>query len=110
MSVLARTAAHRAGSAWFHQVATIAVEHFDTRESALAAESAAIITEAPKYNVYRPKRVADVHFTLAVPPTIRNELVVAAAETGVPPREIIRRIVTSWCVHKGLITESEAMQ
>lgn len=36
---------------WWRQVATIRVEHFDSRDDALAAEKAAIKAEKPRWNV-----------------------------------------------------------
>jgi len=37
-------------SEWAHEIASIEVCHFDTREEAIAAEVAAIKSEKPKYN------------------------------------------------------------
>lgn len=39
------------GKPWWPRVVRSTMEHFDTREAALAAEAAAIITEGPLHNV-----------------------------------------------------------
>lgn len=46
-----RTKAHSRGAEWFSQIAKVTLEHFPTREEALAAERAAIVSEKPKFNV-----------------------------------------------------------
>lgn len=45
---------HQQDKPWWHDVAGISVERFDTREEALAAETRAIAVEHPLYNVKRP--------------------------------------------------------
>lgn len=40
------------GSKWFYRITTITVEHYETRELALQAETAAIITEKPLFNLH----------------------------------------------------------
>lgn len=39
------------GSKWFYRITTITIEHYETRELALQAETAAIITEKPLFNI-----------------------------------------------------------
>lgn len=51
MSVLSRMMAHRR-LPWYREIATIKVEHHDTKELAFAAERAAIAAENPRYNLY----------------------------------------------------------
>jgi hypothetical protein len=46
---------HRLSGSWFRELATVRVEHFPTREEAVAAEKAAIGREAPLYNVTVPR-------------------------------------------------------
>lgn len=46
-----RTRAHRSDSRWFDQVARLEIEHFPTRDEALAAEREAIQCERPKFNI-----------------------------------------------------------
>jgi hypothetical protein len=41
-------------ASWLREVATVRVEHFATREEAVAAARAAIVCEAPLYNVTLP--------------------------------------------------------
>lgn len=50
-SATARAVQHHNGSRWADLIARIDVEHYATREEALAAEAAAIKTEKPPYNV-----------------------------------------------------------
>lgn len=45
-----RMLAHAADKDWWHQVAMIRVQHFETREEAREAEGVAIETYRPKYN------------------------------------------------------------
>lgn len=56
MTLLWRLTKHRKGSRWWRQVATIKVEHFDTRAAALAAELRAIKEERPKFNTHHNTR------------------------------------------------------
>jgi len=51
MNIAARLEAHRAGKAWFGDVAKIDVETFPSRLEALTAERVAIQTEDPIHNV-----------------------------------------------------------
>lgn len=48
---LGRWEAHRHDKSWWSEVDRITVEHFPSREEALAAETAAIIAERPRYNI-----------------------------------------------------------
>lgn len=50
-ALLTRITGHRSNSPWFKKVATVKVEHFDTRSAALAAEKVAIEAERPRYNI-----------------------------------------------------------
>lgn len=47
----ARTRAHRQQSQWFQEVARVEIEQFPSREAAIDAERAAILSERPKFNV-----------------------------------------------------------
>ena len=40
------------GSKWFYRITTITIEHYETRELALQAETAAIIAEKPLFNLH----------------------------------------------------------
>ena len=51
LSVVERTRKHSGNAHWFNQIDTITVERFSTREEALKAERAAIVTEKPLYNI-----------------------------------------------------------
>lgn len=51
LSTAIRLMAHRHSSPWFDQIANITIERFDSREAALHAETMAIITEKPIYNL-----------------------------------------------------------
>lgn len=46
-----RLHAHAGDQPWWREVATITVEHFDDRATALTAETTAILTERPAHNV-----------------------------------------------------------
>ena len=50
LSTVARLVAHRHSSGWFDEIATIAVERFESRDDAESAEISAIKIEAPKFN------------------------------------------------------------
>lgn len=50
-SAAARIAAHRTSQSWWSEVATIDVEEFKSRGAALEAETRAIRTEHPRYNI-----------------------------------------------------------
>lgn len=41
---------HRGQKPWWHEVSSMSLEHFDTRDEALIAEKDAIVTEHPLYN------------------------------------------------------------
>lgn len=45
---------HQQDKPWWHEVAGIAVEKYESREAVKAAETRAIAVEKPKYNVQRP--------------------------------------------------------
>lgn len=49
-----RFSQHQADKPWWHDVAGISVEKFDTRPDALAAEARAIHVENPLHNIKRP--------------------------------------------------------
>lgn len=51
-----RQSRHEA-SPWFGKVRTITLQHFDTRESAAAAETAAIMNEEPEHNRAHSRRL-----------------------------------------------------
>jgi len=55
-SAAARLVGHKHGSGWFDDLATITIEHYDSREEALEAEKKAIINEKPLYNRDHNKR------------------------------------------------------
>jgi predicted GIY-YIG superfamily endonuclease len=49
--VINRLQGHRSCSLWYEQIHVVEVEHFATRQEALAAETAAIKAEKPLFNV-----------------------------------------------------------
>jgi predicted GIY-YIG superfamily endonuclease len=55
MSAIKRLSEHKNKSAWFKDIARVDVENFETRKSALVAESLAIRNEKPKHNVIHNK-------------------------------------------------------
>jgi hypothetical protein len=54
---LVRLGQHRENSCWYGEISDCKIEHFDTREAALAAEKAAIENEQPRYNVHHKVKV-----------------------------------------------------
>lgn len=67
MDLPKRMGDHRKGKPWWSAVDHITVEHFDGREAVLAAETEAIKTEAPLYNVSQNELVQAPYF---VPATV----------------------------------------
>lgn len=55
-----RWRAHRKEKPWWTEVARTTTEHYDTRQAALDAERAAIITEQPAYNVVHNRHLSAV--------------------------------------------------
>lgn len=53
-TAMTRFAKHAADKPWWPEVASIRLEHLETREAALLAEAEAIAAENPRYNVIRP--------------------------------------------------------
>lgn len=51
LSAVNRLSQHKGSAQWFSKIAEVRVEKFSTREEALAAEKAAIISEKPKFNI-----------------------------------------------------------
>jgi transcriptional regulator with XRE-family HTH domain len=49
--ITVRMGEHRRTARWFRDVTRIDIEHYDTRQSAIDAESQAIRTENPRYNL-----------------------------------------------------------
>ena len=54
-NVARRTKDHDRNSYWFSEVARIDLEHFESRDAVLAAETDAIGKELPKYNIQKTK-------------------------------------------------------
>lgn len=50
-TVTERMATHERTKPWWSEVASIDIEYFATRQAALAAERAAIVSEQPRYNL-----------------------------------------------------------
>jgi excisionase family DNA binding protein len=74
-----RLKVHDGTKPWYHQVAYIKVEHFDTRDDALEAEEKAIRAEQPLHNVThnpvprrRPRRPAPIPIDLVDPTDVAN--------------------------------------
>ncbi|MBV8664654.1 MAG: helix-turn-helix domain-containing protein [Hyphomicrobiales bacterium] len=51
LAALTRLAQHKERSHWFAAIATVTIETFATREDAIQAETLAIQTEAPRFNI-----------------------------------------------------------
>jgi len=52
LSAVQRLGQHAEHSHWFALISKVTIEHFENRESALAAERAAIIEERPLHNIH----------------------------------------------------------
>lgn len=59
LSAIQRLSQHREASHWSGDIASVKVEWFADRKEAITAERAAITSENPRHNLYRPK-VAEV--------------------------------------------------
>ena len=60
LSTFNRLSQHRDHSEWFKQIKNVTIEHFATREEAMAAERKAIKSEAPKFNIAMRKTMAEI--------------------------------------------------
>jgi excinuclease UvrABC nuclease subunit len=60
LSTFNRLSQHRDHSKWFFNITNVAIEHFATREEALAAERKAIKSENPKFNIAMRKTMAEI--------------------------------------------------
>ena len=60
LSTFARLSQHKDHSPWFKQVTRVEIEHFETREEAMAAERKAIKAESPKFNIAMKKTLAEI--------------------------------------------------
>ena len=60
LSTFARLSQHKDHSPWFKQVNRVEIQHFDTRDEAMAAERQAIKTENPKFNIAMKKTLAEI--------------------------------------------------
>jgi len=57
LSALNRLGQHADHSAWFKTISNVTIEHFDTREEALKAETLAIRQEKPLHNIQKTKEI-----------------------------------------------------
>ena len=60
LSTFARLSQHKDHSQWFNKVSRVTIEHFPTREEAIAAEKKAIKTEEPKFNIAHKKTAREI--------------------------------------------------
>lgn len=60
LSTFARLSQHKDHSEWFKRVTQVTIEHFSTREEAMAAEREAIKAEGPKFNIAMRKTMAEI--------------------------------------------------
>jgi predicted GIY-YIG superfamily endonuclease len=59
LSALQRLGQHAENSEWFNSIDRVTIEHFDSREEALAAERSAIIQDRPMHNIHHKKAAAE---------------------------------------------------
>ena len=62
LSPVQRLRKHRDESTWFDRIASITIERFPTREEAKQAESVAIKSERPLFNIAHVQRLPDWFF------------------------------------------------
>jgi predicted GIY-YIG superfamily endonuclease len=60
LSAFHRLSQHRDHSEWFKKIKNLTIEHFATREEAMAAERKAIKSENPKFNIAMRKTMAEI--------------------------------------------------
>ena len=60
LSTFNRLSQHKDHSDWFKKIKNVTIEHFPTREEAMAAERQAIKSENPKFNIALRKTVAEI--------------------------------------------------
>ena len=60
LSTFNRLSQHRDHSDWFKTITNVTIEHFPTREEAMAAERKAIKSENPKFNIAMRKTMAEI--------------------------------------------------
>ena len=60
LSTFTRLSQHKDHAEWFKKVSSVTIEHFPTREEAIAAEKKAIKTEYPKFNIAHKKTMRDI--------------------------------------------------
>jgi hypothetical protein len=59
VNVIWRIGTHQERSHWFRSISRIEIEHFDSRDAALAAEKTAIRAEKPLFNVQHTSQKVD---------------------------------------------------
>lgn len=60
LSTVNRLSQHREVSPWFDQITRVTIEHYQSRQEALAMERQAIKNEKPKFNLRNNKEVKDI--------------------------------------------------
>lgn len=60
LSTFNRLSQHKDHSEWFKKIKNVTIEHFPTREEAMAAERQAIKSENPKFNIAMRKTMAEI--------------------------------------------------
>lgn len=60
LSTFNRLSQHKDHSGWFKKIKNVTIEHFETREEAMAAERKAIKSENPKFNIAMRKTMVEI--------------------------------------------------
>jgi predicted GIY-YIG superfamily endonuclease len=60
LNTFARLSQHKDHSKWFEKIKRVEVEHFNTREEAMAQERKAIKTEMPMFNIAMKKTLREI--------------------------------------------------
>lgn len=87
LSTMVRLSQHRSDSAWSERIVRVMIEHFATREEALAAEDAAIKAEKPLFNVMGKGKTKKFYPTVTMTARNPSSLRETFAKMGLKPRK-----------------------
>lgn len=104
-----RAQQHNQGSTWFHESVSVTLEHFETREAALRAETQAIKNEKPVYNSVHNKgamknlfRKTVIPFSMPNDSDQRRELITSLMTSkGGWKRDDLAKLGVPWPPPKG---------
>lgn len=104
LSTFNRLSQHRDHSEWFKKVKNVTIEHFSTREEAMAAERTAIKSENPKFNIAMRKTMAEIEKEQkALTQKLKIETLASAEKKGVHARYVQHQLAYHLDDLKGLL-------